>query len=541
MAAANGGANKKGGTVDMEDIEHNSPNLTVAAVRVLRWLWIHDKTFQERTSKRLEKVVPSVSTERVMKALVFVYLIAVSPTEYDPSLFRASIPEMLSDALSSNKLEPRKNSGIALWEDILVWVLQKTSIDPYLWDSYPSVQERVKSLGKNSGSTKYMDTIRHDHARTMFASELCYMNNPVHEIVEMTLKITNHMCIDRALNCNVDRFRNELAESWRSVRSVQRVFYCHSDMSQPVLLAALLYSGITRPRNGEKTIRNSQQLKKRYPALHRLFYMILECAQTSTIVQRSNKKLKPMESCDVYSVEPEPTATTKASPNSTSKPASSKPSSIGSSPLPSEVGTFEGPTVRIEEKNSEPIAVVCNYKIPRRVRERSPECAVWTISDLPFHVCCHEKYFVKCERVQNKALVRHKWGELPYKDTFHRIDGVGTVKVKMRNRVTNTFVTLTLENVQYVPSMNFNSMSLPSLGASVKYDTGSLEMAFNNGTSNVNPPESKIFLKSMLQQRYWFFDYSRGQDFSQQSKNIPDIQQSMRTQGLTLMKYREDS
>ncbi|KAA8904895.1 hypothetical protein TRICI_005376 [Trichomonascus ciferrii] len=541
MAAANGGA-RKGAAV--YEIDHDAPQVTVAAVRVLRWLWVHDRSFQERTYKRLEKSVPSVSPERIMKSLVFFYLTAVPAGKDSSSILTASVPEMLHDVLSSNFLENRSFSTKQVWEEMLIWGLRTTSIDPYIWNSHSTVQEKFAALGKTTKTAARMNKIRHEYAQRAFAPEMANVKKSIFEIVETTLKITNHMCIDRALNCNVNRFRNELSESWNIVKSIQSMFSCHLEISQPVLLAALLYSGITRPRNGEKTIRNSQQLKTRYPALHRVFYIILECAQSSTRVVDSKKKI---QSCDVYSVDPTVSNTSKATTtpntnaNNTPKSSSTKPSSIGSSPLPSEIGTFEGPTVRIEEKNSELTAVVCNYKIPRRIRERSPECAVWTISDLPVHVCCHQKYFVKSERVQNKALVRHKWGELPYKDTFHRIDGVGTVKVKVRNRVTNTFVTLTLENVQYVPSMNFNIMSLPALGASVKYDTGSLEMTFNDGTSNVDPPESKIFLKSMLQQRYWFFDYSRGQDFSQQSNNIPDIQQSMRTQGLNLIKYRENN
>jgi hypothetical protein len=358
MVAANGGRNEKGGAAYGGDIDHDAPMFTVAAVRVLRWLWIHDKSFRERTSKRLETVVPSVSAERVMKSLIFLYLtIESEDDDYCSSVFNVSIPEMLGDVLSSNKLEKRKSSSTAPWEETLFWGLLQTSIDPYMWDSHPFVQDKIKALGKNSGSPKQVDKIRHEYARRKFSSHLLFVKEHVSVIVEMALKITNHMCIDRAINCNVNRFRDELADSWSVFQPIQSMFYCHSEITQPVLLAALLYSGITRPRNGETTIRNSQQLKARYPALHRLFYIILECAQASTtVVQKAkNKKLRPMESCDVYSVDPaaentsksaskpSTTATPNTGVNSTSKSTSTKPSSIGSSPLPSEVGTFDGP------------------------------------------------------------------------------------------------------------------------------------------------------------------------------------------------------
>lgn len=540
-----------------DDIDYEAPMVTVTAARVLRWTMQKENMFSDYFGACVKEV--KFDKRRVMKAVTFLYLMLdPSNGEIDPeeegTFIHIAFPQIFRSALTFTKGLPINKMDDLLLNLGFVVFLYHVGVDHQLWDATTMLQGNGGILERGPITLKdFADGKGNDHVREAFAFKanaklIDGFKESVPRIVKSVFKLTNHMCLDRALNSNINRFRDELGETWTYIRYIYTMFFCHTSISQPTLLAALLYTAITKPRPRENSIENSRQLKEKYPALHRIFYMVLECAQIPG--SPTLRGLPRMEDCDIYSRgegSPGPSATTKKNNISNKSPPSSNglksPKQTGgqitSSPVPSE---YEGPTVRVEEAGEgELVATVCNYKLPRKIKEKNPQCAIWTISDLPFHICCHETYFSDFKPVRGKALVRNKRGELPYKDSLHRIDGTGTVKVKVRNTDTNTFVTFTLKDVYYVPSMNCNIMSLPLLGATVKYDTGSFEMDFKkgSGSATVEPQVEKIYIKSMLKQRYWFFDYSKGQSYTEQQENIPDIQQVMKSQGLTKMSYKE--
>jgi hypothetical protein len=104
---------------------------------------------------------------------------------------------------------------------------------------------------------------------------------------------------NRTMECDDDRI---VLDAWCLAGTMHKFFFHHKSISQPVFMAMVLYSIITSRRypDGRPVVRDSEMLRRLYPRVYDLFYLVLDLAQ----VEGSTTAGLPRRRCrEIYYVE----------------------------------------------------------------------------------------------------------------------------------------------------------------------------------------------------------------------------------------------
>jgi hypothetical protein len=543
--------------------------------------------------------------ERVPKALAFMYLFNYEDPIFSDLLGSITEPMLRRLARDSSKHNEIKGSMNG-WHVTLFALLIRSAVDQKLSDrdQFVDSEEFIRAY-RRAMETKDDETAKSEirHIRSAWNSGLYipFIENfrrHISHSVMACYTISNQLYYDgRQYLFDLEKLRSALVKQWKAVRYLHGIFYRHGEINQPILLAALLYTTVTKPSAGRDKFvpENASILKAKYPAFHELFYLIMDIAQVSNSKLTKDLPIRtPDES--YFTNKPKPSASSSkklkkraqsrspsSSSSSPSQPGTQSPTASQPQPdsaesptfvlalqTPSSPGNGGGNSVHTQRQKQRALALASTVLNPdkitngqpppnhapgfstaslakiqvmakfmerqQNIQERDPMCSVWVVSDVFFHACCHRSYFDKFTPAKDRGLLKIKSKEV-MTDSIYSIQGQGTVEVKMRDNNTNTFFNLVLEDVLYVPALNMNVISLPCLQGRVLFDEGELEILFDEGTQPTIPPLQTIVLKSMFNQRYCFFDYSRGTNYTQQLNNSPTLGQLLSLPGLTEFSY----
>ncbi|CAN6639997.1 hypothetical protein TRVA0_018S00144 [Trichomonascus vanleenenianus] len=422
-------------------------------------------------SRRPEELFPALHQDGAIDVRHFVravcYLYAFVPSGPSHDALIALLPSIVEEAARTPDESPRV---LMQWHLALFAVVRQNPIDRRLFRTEKFVSNggfENAAVERNSLSrlcTQDQTGRLQQIARSM-ADEV-YRTDPATYATSAKLLyiVTNSIFLDVSYRDDRDSLLKLLRSIWHTYRSMWAHFKAHPTITEPVLLGALIYSAVTKKTFPGGPVRDSADFKKRFPALHDVYYLVMRCARVDAGSAPQLDVFRDVEDLTRNRVPRE------------------------GSPSPD--------LVIADFRRINPQLALNNGEI-------SPRNLTWSVSDIQCHVCCHRNFFDKFTTA-TKQLSVSLWGR---RRTVTAL-GVGTVRAALWDKGSSTTVTLILTDVYYVPLPGVNVISLPRLGASVYFDAGSINLMLDAKTG-VDPPIRNLTLPVARQGQYCLLDRSR--------------------------------
>uniref|UniRef100_A0A060T6U6 ARAD1C16456p n=1 Tax=Blastobotrys adeninivorans TaxID=409370 RepID=A0A060T6U6_BLAAD len=284
------------------EFELSKWSLNLRAIKRLRFMFLEPGQTEYFTD--LMSIVNSKEEcLRIAKSMIF-FLLVLNQDQYQRneglSFFLTANIRALQEMGYNDLSEVEANKGSCLS------LFCRLGIDRTLWSSpvilRAELQEYLRLASQDSSAPnplvhkmKNMTDEELVKAQNIFREQSILgflLNDRIDpdKIVNAAYSITSRLSRRPDLVVDAQLVREYLSLHWRQLQPLHALFFGHAQITQPILLGALLYLEMTNPRSAMYTV-ESLQLKLMYPGLYEFFYLIMDCTHI-TLSKKARKKMR---------------------------------------------------------------------------------------------------------------------------------------------------------------------------------------------------------------------------------------------------------